>query len=203
MEELFMDLKEILGEQLFNDVTAALKGKGKDGKDLSLLINDGISWIPKDEFNKVNEAKKALEAEITNRDTQLKELSEKAKGNAELELKIKELTESNTKSKSEYDTKIKDITISNEIEKALLKSNAKFSDLLVGKFDKSKIELLQDGTVKGIDEQITSLKETYKELFGETKIVGQQPNLNGGNPRHTPELDEMSDADYYKSILKK
>ncbi len=190
------DLKELLGEELFNKVTETLKGKGKEGKDLSLLVNDG-NFIPKEKFNEVNEAKKQLEADIKTRDEQLKDLGEKAKGNEDLTKQINALTEANTKAKSDYEQKLKDITINSAIEKVLLKESAKFPDLLINKFDKSKLVIDGDNVV-GLDEQVTGLKTTYKDLFGETKIVGGQPNNSGGKPDTDPDKTEI---DKFRSAM--
>lgn len=41
-------IRNLLGEDLAKQVEAALKGKGKDGKDVDLVIgNDGPSFRPK------------------------------------------------------------------------------------------------------------------------------------------------------------
>lgn len=191
-----MDLKELLGEELFGQVSAALKGKGKEGKDIDLIINDG-NYIPRSKFNEVNEKVKSLEGEITTRDEQLKTLGEKAKGNEELTKQITALTEANTKTKTEYEAKLKDITLNTAIEKALTANQAKYVDLLTGKIDKSKL-VLDGEKVVGLDEQIGTLKETFKDLFGETKIAGKDEKPNpGGNPNQKP-ISEMSMDEYAK-----
>ena len=191
-----MGLKELLGEELFGQVTAALKGKGKDNKDVELIINDG-NYIPRSKFNEVNEKVKSLETEITTRDEQLKDLGEKAKGNADLEKQIAALTEANSKTKAEYEAKLKDITLNTAIEKALTANQAKYTDLLVTKIDKSKL-VLDGEKVVGLDEQITGLKESFKDLFGETRIAGKDEKSNpGANPNQKP-ISEMSMEEYAK-----
>ena len=191
-----MGLKELLGEELFGQVTAALKGKGKDNKDVELIINDG-NYIPRAKFNELNEKVKSLEKEIATRDEQLKDLGEKAKGNEELTKQIAALTEANTKTKAEYEAKLKDITLNTAIEKALTANQAKYVDLLVGKIDKSKL-VLDGEKVIGLDEQITGLKEAFKDLFGETRITGKDEQSNpGANPTQKP-ISEMSMEEYAK-----
>nr|PZN07633.1 MAG: hypothetical protein DIU64_12020 [Caldicoprobacter oshimai] len=138
-------------------------------------------FIPKDKYNEVAEAKKQLEANLTERDKQLKELAEKVKGNEELEKQIKDLQEANKKAKEEYEAKIKNITLDNAIKLALKEHKAKYEDLLVGKFDKSKLTIKEDGTVEGLEEQIKALKENYKDLF-EQPLKGFSPNNTGDNP---------------------
>lgn len=132
--------------------------------------------VPKSDFNTLNDTKKDLEQQIKDRDKQLKDLQDKAKGNEELEKTIKDLQEANKTTKESYETKLKDITINSAIQAKL--TDAKHPELLIGKFDKTKISLSEDGTtVFGIDEQLVALKETYKDLF--TPVVkGKIPNNN-------------------------
>lgn len=191
-----MELKEILGEDLFNKVSEALKGKGKDGKDIGLLINDG-SYIPVSKFNEVNEAKKTLEADIKTRDTQLKDLSEKVKGNEELSKQIKDLTDLNTQNTTEYQNKIKEISFNNAIEKSLMKENAKYTDILIPKFDKSKLVLNDDGSIVGLDDQLKTLKESYKDLFSVDNSGSGGFNPPNGSNKPISEMSDEEYADYW------
>lgn len=150
-------------------------------KVLAAYKEDLKNFIPKTRFDEVNETKKELEQQIKERDKQLKELGEKVKGNEELEKQIKELQDSNQKAKDEYETKIKNITLDNAIKLALKENKAKYEDLLISKFDREKLTIKDDGTVEGLDEQIKSLKEGYKDLF-EQPLSGHTPNNTGDNP---------------------
>ena len=134
-------------------------------------------FIPKARFDEVNETKKELEQQIQERDKQLKDLQEKVKGNEELEKTIKELQEANKATKELYEDKIRDMTINAAIQSKL--TDAKYPDLLLTKFDRSKLSIAEDGTVLGVDEQLTALKEQYKDLF-KADIKGREPNNTGG-----------------------
>lgn len=138
-------------------------------------------FIPKDKYNEVAEAKKQLETDIKERDKQLKDLAEKAKGNDELENKIKELQEANKKAVADYEAKIRNMALDNAIKLALKEHKAKYDDLLIGKFDKEKLKIKEDGSVDGLEEQIKALKEGYKDLF-EQPLGGYTPNNTGDNP---------------------
>lgn len=120
-----------------------------------------------------------MEQQIRDRDKQLKDLQEKVKGNEELEKTIKELQEANKATKEQYEAKIKDMTIAAAIRSKL--TDAKYPDLLLTKFDQSKISIAEDGTVLGIDEQLTALKEQYRDLF-KPDLKGREPNNTGGTP---------------------
>lgn len=190
-----MDLRELLGEEVYKQVMEKLGDKHKVA-----IISDG-NWFPKDKFNEVNEAKKQLETDLKGRDKQLEQLKKDAGDSKELQDKIAELETANKKTSDDYEAKIKDISITAAVEKALVSSNAKFPDLLVGKIDKTKIEVLQDGTVKGLEDQLKPLKESYKDLFGEEKMTGGKPN-SGGNPDPDPDKSKMSDDEFFQDALK-
>jgi len=138
-------------------------------------------FIPKTRFDEVNDAKKDLEKQLEDRDKQLKDLQEKVKGNEELERTIKDLQESNKKAVADYEAKIKNITLDNAIRLALKEHKAKYEDLLLGKFDRDKLTIKDDGTVEGLEDQIKALKEGYKDLF-EQPLSGHTPNNTGDNP---------------------
>ena len=59
-------IKTILGEDLANQVETALKGKGKDGKDLDLVVGNDGTFVPAEKFEQVKgqsaSAEKALKA---------------------------------------------------------------------------------------------------------------------------------------------
>ena len=136
-------------------------------------------YIPKARFDEVNDAKKDLENQLKDRDKQLKDLQEKVKGNEELEKTIKDLQEANKVTKEQYEAKIKDMTITAAIQSKL--TDAKYPDLLLTKFDRTKLSIAEDGTVLGVDEQLTALKEQYKDLF-KPDLKGREPNNIGGTP---------------------
>ncbi len=133
--------------------------------------------VPKSDFNVLNGTKKDLEQQIKNRDKQLKDLQDKLKGSDDLEKTIKDLQEVNKTIKETYEAKLKDMAINYAIQAKL--TNTKYPELLMNKFDKAKLSVADDGTVSGIDEQLTSLKEQYKDLFT-LPIAGRDPK--GGAP---------------------
>ena len=59
-------LKTILGEDLAKQVETALQGKGKDGKDIDLVIGNDGSFVPSDKYDALKtqsgSAEKALKA---------------------------------------------------------------------------------------------------------------------------------------------
>lgn len=141
-------------------------------KILGLHTEELKGFIPKSRFDDVNDTKKDLEQQIRDRDKQLKDLGEKVKGNEEAEKTIKELQETNKKTKGEYESKIKEMKINAAIMSEL--SDAKYPELLVREFDRAKLSIADDGTVSGIKDEGTRIREVYKDQF--TPVVqGREP----------------------------
>ena len=54
-------IKTALGAELAGQVEAALKGKGKDGKDMDLVVGNDGSYVPADKYNGANSGKTSAE----------------------------------------------------------------------------------------------------------------------------------------------
>ncbi len=169
-----MSLKELLGEELYNQVTEKLGDKKID------IVNDG-KWLPKDKFDEVNEEKKQYKEMLKERDEQLTDIKNKVKDSDELTTKITELQQTNEKTVSEYENKLKEQSFTFALEREIAKSEAKNV--------KAVKALLQMNTIKyeeekfiGLEEQITALKQSDAYLFG-TGIHGRKPHET---PNHVP-----------------
>lgn len=57
-------IRTALGEELAKQVEEALKGKGKDGKDLDLVVGNDGSYVPADKFNTATSGKSTAEAAL-------------------------------------------------------------------------------------------------------------------------------------------
>lgn len=159
-----------------------LEKHGVGAELVTTIMNDtkDTNYIPKDRFDEVNNSLKELKGQIADRDKQLKDLGEKAKGNEELSKQIAELQEGNKKTVGDYEAKIKNITLDNAIRSMLKENKAKYEDLLMSKFDREKLKIKEDGSIEGLDEQLNSLKEGYKDLF-EQPLSGKPPANNGSS----------------------
>ena len=121
-------------------------------------------------------------AELEDVKNQLKEanstITDLKKNNADneaLQAKVKEYEDTIKTQKADYEAKVRNLTLDSAIEKALSKAGAKHIDLLSTKIDREKLKVEEGGNVIGLDEQINSYKETYKDLFV-PKIEGRDPN---------------------------
>lgn len=145
--------------------------------------------IPKSRFDEVNNTKKQLETDLAARDTQLEEL--KKIDAAGLQAEITKLQQENTDAKVKHDNDLKETRLASAIKLAL-HGKAQDADIVTGQLDKTKVELNEDGTIKGgLDEQLTTLQEAKPFLFvpekKEQTFKGWVPN--GGNDDKNNELD--------------
>jgi alanyl-tRNA synthetase len=171
---LKVDLKELLGEELYNQVMAKLGDKHKIA-----IVSDG-NWIPKDKFNEVNEAKKQAEEALKERDKQLEQLKKDAGDNAELKKQIEQLQADNKAAAEKYEAKIKDMAVTTAIKLAVA-GQVHDPDLVAGLLDKTKIEIDENGNVKaGLEDQIKALRESKAFLFVEKQDKG--PQFKGATP---------------------
>ena len=182
-----MSLKELLGEELFEQVNAKLD------EDTKLIVNDG-NYIPKEKFDEKSEKVAALEEQISQRDDQIEQLKEDTNASKELKSKIEELQEKNEKTQTELQEKLKQQRLESEIEKGLLKNKARNPKAVKALLDMDKIKLTDDG-VKGLDEQLESLKENDDYLFElEDNSSSAGDDFKGGNKGGTTITMEQVDS---------
>lgn len=131
-----------------------------------------------------------LQEDVKTRDKQLEELK-KAGSVDDLKKQLEDAQEANKKAKEEYDAKLADMKYDAAIEKAL--ADALHPDLMAVKIDKSKLKLKDDG-IEGLEEQVKTLKETYKDMFKPAK-TGRSPENPEGKPT-TITVEQFSKMNY-------
>ncbi|MDU4596451.1 phage scaffolding protein [Clostridium botulinum] len=168
-------LSEILGES-YLQIPEDIRTKYKD-----IDLVDSSGYVEKNKFDGVNNQLSDLQAQIKERDKQLKDLSSKVGDNEELKNQIEELQNTNKTAKEEYEGKISKMQFNYAIEKTLEKAGAKNSKAVEALLDREKIKL--DGeTLIGLEDQINNLKESDPYLFGEDKIISPKPGDGKSDP---------------------
>lgn len=169
-----MDLKELLGEELYNQVMT------KAGDKKLAVVNDG-NWFPKEKFDEVNTAKKQAESDLKERDKQLTDLKKSTGDNQALQDQITQLQADNKTASDKYEADVKALRVTTALKLALA-ADTHDPDLVAGLLDREKIELDESGNVKsGLDDQIKSLRESKAFLFAEKK-EDKGPVFKGAKP---------------------
>lgn len=170
-------LKEILGEDLFNQVknkVSSYNEKADKDKRVSIANVNGDEYVTKAKYSQLETDLNNTKTSLSTAQTTIEDLKKSNGDNADLQKKV-----------SDYETKIANLEATSKAEKtkmlkeiaikdALYAEKAKHPELLISKFDLSKIILDEKGenVVSGIEEQMKSNKETYKDLFGEAEQQG-------------------------------
>ena len=167
-----MSLKELLGEELYNQVIE------KAGDNKIAIVSDG-NWFPKDKFDAKNQEVKDLQTQLSDRDNQLEELKKVDAG--ALEKTISELQETNKTQKSEHEEKIAKQQKEFAIELALRDAGALNSKAVKALLDTESIKL--DGeTLLGLDDQVKALQKSDAYLFKQQQNPNSPQIFVPGNP---------------------
>lgn len=142
-------------------------------------IIDG-AYVPKSRFNEVNEELKTAKSTIAERDKQLKALEKAAGDNEDLQKQIKDLQKENKEQQQKHESEIAQMRLDNATDAALTAAGAKNLKAVRSLLDASKLSLAGDGTVTGLNEQLTALRQSDGYLFNtQQKFKGYQPGASG------------------------
>lgn len=137
-------------------------------------------FIPKSRFDEVNNEKKKLETDLSDRDKQLESLKNSDVDISELKRQIEALQADNKAKDEAHNTEIKQLKIDSAVLTALTGAKAKNNTAVKALLkDLDKAEFAEDGTIKGLAEQIESLQKSDAYLF-ESKSF--KPNVRGAKP---------------------
>lgn len=160
------------------------------------LLNKEIKiegFIPKSRFDEVNTEKNTYKEQVEKITNELEKVKVSSENLQQLKSQVEEFKSQSEKIKSEYETKLKDFRISAEIEKMLIKEQAKYPELIKDKINKENLKITENG-VLGLEEEIKGIKEKYTDLFGNTKVSTPSPKPNEGGTIN-PKIEE------YKKLI--
>lgn len=163
-------LKTILGDAYSEEI------------DKKVSAEIGKSFVAKADFNATNEAKKQAEATVLERDRQLETLKASTGDVAALKEQISTLQTQNTEQAKEHAKAIKQLKIDNAVETALVGAKAKNIKAVKALLELGKAELNEDGTVKGLAEQLKALAESPDTGFLFEAEQKKRGSFKGANP---------------------
>jgi hypothetical protein len=166
-----MEINEILGEELYNQVMSKLGDK-------KLIINDG-NYIPKQKFDDINTENKMLKEKVTSFEKNSIEVEKIVGSNKELQEQFKQLQEKHNQDLQLKDTEINNIVKKSAIKELLMNERAIHPDLLMSQIDFNSVNIV-DGKV---DFNLGDLRTKYSNMFPTQTIESTKPNDAGFKPK--------------------
>lgn len=173
-------IKSLLGDELSAQVEAALKGKGKDGKDVDLVIGNDGSFVPADKYNGANSGKTSAENALKAAAEALKAIGGTGDP-AKIADDVKNAQTTIANLQATHDAEIKKISKNAALRMAL---NGKVHDPsdIIGLLDLDKIDVDDTGSLKtDLEGLLKPIRETKAYLFKEESKPGA-PDIKGAKP---------------------
>lgn len=146
----------------------------KDVIDKIMAENGADIEAEKAKYTEANTKLEDITKQLEEANNTIKGLKKNNADNEALQNQVKEYEEKIKIQKADYESKVRNLTLDAAIEKALSVAKAKHTDLLSSKIERDKLVINDDNTITGLDEQLNSLKENYKDLF-EVTVSGTTP----------------------------
>ncbi|WP_249175570.1 phage scaffolding protein [Clostridium tyrobutyricum] len=173
-DDIMPKLSEILGDAAFAQIPEDVKKKYAD---VNLVNSTG--YVEKSELDTVNNSIKDYKKQLKDRDKQLEDLKDKAKGNEELTAEIERLKDENKNVAKDYEAKIEKLNFDTKLDKALTGAKAKNPKTVKALLNLENLKL--DGEdIIGLKEQLEALKESDGYLFDENNTETNSNAEAGG-----------------------
>lgn len=151
--------------------------------------------VPYDRFKQVNDDKKALEGQLSERDTAIGALNSKLKAGEDAAKSIEQL-QAQLKDK---DAAVLAARKDAAIQVAVTQAKAKNTKAVTALLDIGKLELSEDGTIKGLTDALEALKKSDAYLFDASEPA--KPAGQGGfNP--PPASSEPKEPQSFQDAVK-
>ena len=143
-------------------------------------------FIPKVRFDEVNTAKNTAEALLKERDGQLETLKNSTGDVDALKQQIATLQADNKAKDDAHAAEIKQLKIDNALETAITAAKGKNAKAIKALLNLENAELNDDGTIKGLSDQIEALRKSDEYLFEaketkKTTVKGAAPGESGND----------------------
>lgn len=163
-----------------------LKALGLTDEQIEKVSEDyGKNYVTKLQFNKKNDALKQAEESLEAMQSDMDALKKTNADNAELTKQIDEMKAAQVKRDEEYTAQIHKMEVDGIVERTLMTFKAKNGKAVRALLDLEDVKL-KDGTIKGLDDQLTKLKESDPYLFeSESKPSGVTPGEPHGGQGST------------------
>ena len=196
-------LKEILGEELFNQFKEKIDtfngNEANKDKQIKLANLATGEYVGKGKFDALNELLTGKQTELDTANGLIAELKKGAKGNEEMQGKITQY-ESTV---AQLQAQLQETKIKSAIKVALLSEKAVDVDYLTYKLNEKlkekgeNLELDENDNIKGWDEKLSGLKTQFPTMFESATAGGKkvmENKLPSGNEDRKAEPKSLAEA---------
>lgn len=170
----------------------------EDNEVIDKIIDENSSDIgkAKGDLERITRERDDLNNTLKDRDGQLETLKKSSGDNEELKKQIEQLQADN-----------QSIKLNAAVEKALIEAKARNLTAVKALLNLDNAEIGEDGTVKGLSEQIKTIQKDNDYLFEakETKVdnspKGTKPADSGSNQPQTKKPEEMTYEDFVNAEI--
>lgn len=136
----------------------------------------------KESYKEIESENKSLNDAIKDRDKQLEDLKKAAGDSEELKTQIADMQKANAEAIKAKEAEIAKIKLENAVEKALTENKAINAKAVAPFLNLDGAEIAEDGTVKGLAEQIEALKTGEGTSFLFKADTTPKPSVTGATP---------------------
>lgn len=172
-------VKTILGPDLSAQVETALKGKGKDGKDVDLVVGNDGTFVPAEKYNGANSGKTSAENALKAAAEALKAIGGSGDP-AKIADDVKAAQNQISTLQTNHAAEIAKIQKTTALKMGLAGMTHDPADI-ISLLDMDKIEVDDAGSLKSsLDDLIKPIRESKPYLFKESD--GKNPDIKGAKP---------------------
>lgn len=163
-----------------------LQALGLTDEQVTAIVEDyGKNYVAKTQFNAKNEELKQVKSEMATVQSEIDGLKQQHANNLELSKQIEAMKEASVKREAEYTAKLAQMEVDGIVERSLLSVKAKNAKAVRALLDLEGATA-KDGHIKGLDEQLTKLKESDPYLFEVDSVpTGAKPGEPSGTKMHS------------------
>lgn len=157
--------------------------------------------VPYDRFRQVNEDKKALEGQLKERDEAISGLNTKLKAGEDAAASITQLQAQLKEKDAAFLSQRKEAAI----HLALVQAKAKNTRAALALLEPDKLDLQEDGSVKGLSEALEALKQSDNYLFEaeQPPAAPPAPPPSGFNPPPPTPQENPGDPNAFPALIAK
>lgn len=155
-------------------------------------------YVPKAKLDEEIKEKNTLTETLKERDKQLEKLKSTTGDAENLKKTIEDLQKANKEKDDTHAAEIKTLKLNSAVDTALNGAKAKNLKAVKALLDLEKAELAEDGTVKGLAEQIKKLTESEDSKFMFDSAPNNKPKIKGAVPGESGNEEPDTNVDITK-----